>query len=261
MTETIKGLLPEWAFVRMIRANRAWRGPPYQKWARGVYARMGSPGAVRAGPFRGMAYLDEASGSGLLPKLLGTYEMEVHPAIEAMVARGPDVLVDVGAAEGYYAVGLARRLPTARVIAYDTDRYARHLLGRMRAANGVGDRVEMRGFCSAAELEVTLAAADRPAVVSDCEGFEDQLLDPGRAPALRRTEVLVEVHEGMSPGVGARLRQRFEATHRIDAYPARPRTGSDCSVETGLSPGDLTDALDEHRWDTSGWFHLTPRAG
>ncbi len=260
LTETVKRVLPEWAFVRAVRLNRRWRAPAPLAEGRRAYARLGSPTTVRGGPFAGMAYVHEASGSLLAPKLLGTYELEVHPAIEAMVARRPDVVVDVGAAEGYYAVGMARRVPAARVVAYDTDRYARHLLHRMVAANGVGDRVRVAGHCTAADLEATIAPAARPAVISDCEGFEDHLLAPDVAPALRRADVLVEVHGAVAAGVGDRLRQRFAATHHIQAVAVRPRLATDGPADTGLPTADLRDALDEHRWDPSGWLYLTPLA-
>src|SRR5438876_11547620 len=62
---------------------------------------------VSNGSFRGMAYVPEAVGSSLLPKLIGSYEQEITPAIEEMVAKRPPRIIDIGAAEGYYAVGLA----------------------------------------------------------------------------------------------------------------------------------------------------------
>ena len=253
-----KQWLPDWAFLALTRWNRTRRlasGRDGQQ----TFARLGSPSTVLAGPFAGLRYLSEAAGSQLPPKVLGTYERELHPTLEAMVARDPDVVVDVGAAEGYYAVGLARRLPAARVIAYDTDRYARHLLGRMIALNDVAARVEPRGFCTAAELESVLSTAARPAVVSDCEGFEDQLLVPASTPSLRRADVLVEVHDGMCPGVSDRLRERFSATHAATFIPVEPRTAGDCVVPTPLSPAELTAALDEHRWGTPGWLYFTPQ--
>ena len=77
---------------------------------------------VRNGPFRGMRYPERASvGSALVPKLLGSYERELQPVLEDILAREHSEIVDIGCAEGYYAVGLALRLPAARVFAYDTN--------------------------------------------------------------------------------------------------------------------------------------------
>src|SRR5438105_426555 len=71
---------------------------------------------VLDGPFRGLRYPSASSlHSGLLPKLLGTYEAELHGPIEHLLkSRTYGAVVDVGAAEGYYAVGFALRCPEAR---------------------------------------------------------------------------------------------------------------------------------------------------
>jgi methylase of polypeptide subunit release factors len=52
-------------------------------------------------------------------------------------------VIDIGAAEGYYAIGFARRLPAARVIASDLDPVARLLCWLLARRNGVGDRVSV----------------------------------------------------------------------------------------------------------------------
>jgi len=66
---------------------------------------------VASGPFRGMRYVARAYHSAYHAKLLGTYEMELHGIVEELCRETPGIIVDVGAAEGYYAVGLAMRLP------------------------------------------------------------------------------------------------------------------------------------------------------
>src|SRR6478672_6897407 len=70
-----------------------------------------APGlVVQHGPFKGMKYPGVNSvGSALIPKLLGSYERELHPLIDSICAGQYDQVVDIGCAEGYYAVGLAMR--------------------------------------------------------------------------------------------------------------------------------------------------------
>src|ERR1700722_2566319 len=81
-------------------------------------ARQQTSCRVRTGPFAGMRYGSVSVGSAYIPKLLGIYERELSSFIEAACLKRPDLIVDVGAAEGYYAVGLAVRNPTAKVIAF-----------------------------------------------------------------------------------------------------------------------------------------------
>ena len=66
-----------------------------------------------------MRYVQVSHGSAYIPKLLGIYERELAPYIERAVAWQPRLVVELGAAEGYYAVGMARRLPRAHVVAFE----------------------------------------------------------------------------------------------------------------------------------------------
>lgn len=100
---------------------------------------------VRSGPFAGLAMPSTAAEGCLAPKLLGTYESELHPVIEQVVARGYRTIVNIGSADGYYAVGLARRLPQAMVLAYDIDENAQAATRRLADSHGVGDRVTVAG--------------------------------------------------------------------------------------------------------------------
>ena len=80
---------------------------------RRILGRLDRPKQVSQGPFQGMRYLALAYCSEVLPKLVGTYECELIPGIEAICQAGCDRIVDIGAAEGYYAVGMALRNPGA----------------------------------------------------------------------------------------------------------------------------------------------------
>ena len=66
---------------------------------------------VLQGPFAGMNYLNRSHNSEFVPKLLGSYEAELSEVLEQIIAHDYRLIVDVGFAERYYAVGLARRCP------------------------------------------------------------------------------------------------------------------------------------------------------
>jgi len=132
--------------------------------------RIAPDGGVHGGPFRGMVYPRlEACGSVLVPKLLGSYEEELHDTLETCFRTGYSDVVDIGCAEGYYAVGCAMRLPKARVHAFDLDGRARELCAELAAANGVAQRVSISGICTPQALR-TLETHGRTLIVCDCEG-------------------------------------------------------------------------------------------
>ncbi|HEV2845455.1 MAG TPA: hypothetical protein VG477_11460 [Thermoanaerobaculia bacterium] len=199
------------SLYRKIRKERL-EGP-----AAAIVSRLYGGGDLRVlwGPFAGMRYIPFASGSGLLPKLLGGYEMEIHGAVRESLARGYDRVVNVGCGEGYYAVGSALALPEARVEAYDTDPLARQRLRELARLNGV--EIEARSACGHQDL----AVQGRTLIVCDCEGYEKELLDPARVPGLDGADLLVELHDFLDPTISATLAARFGGSHEIAFVEAR----------------------------------------
>jgi len=256
----LKQALPD-PLVGLVRSTRRRLALPaaarreWEVW----YERLGRPPRILGGPFQGMAYLPDPFFDALLPKFVGSYEKEIHPAVSAVVAVAPDVIVNVGSAEGYYAVGLARLLPQARVVAFEGDPWMRGLLQQVATLNQVADRVEVRGYCDEAELGAALQGAARPVVLCDCEGYEAQLMDPARVPALAASRLLVELHDLFVPGVSQLVKQRFAATHDIESFPTRARTAADCPVPVEVDPAVLERALCEGRAAPMAWCWMTPK--
>src|ERR1035437_6444014 len=145
-----------------------------------LYAEVG--GEVQSGPFEGMRLPREKAWreSYLPPMLLGCYEEELHGVLTQQIERlknwerSPNVVV-VGCAEGYYAVGLARRLPKATVYALDRDAKALEIAAATAKDNGVSLKI-------GAPLNEVFAAPDL--IVMDCEGAEVDYLDLNTFPVL-----------------------------------------------------------------------------
>lgn len=214
--------------------------------------------AVRRGPFARMQYPGHAAvGSTLYPKLLGSYERELHDTLERIVERPYATLVDVGAAEGYYAVGLALRMPDVAVIAFEAHALGRQTLQEMAALNTVAERVQVLGTATCANL-----AALRPRapilVICDCEGGEYELLDPAKIAWLRDADILVEVHQMHGLDGRAVLKARFAETHDITAIEVRQRDSSLYPELAGFDPRDR-EALLFERTDLGGWLWCVAR--
>ena len=223
----------------------------------------GSGDRVAKGPFAGMRYIAGAVGSAYVPKLLGIYERELNPRIEQACALGFPLIIDIGAAEGYYAVGLARRNPDARVIAFEMEPKGQSALKEMAKLNDVAPRVEVRGKCGLEDLQAALRRADRSLIVCDVEGDEDTLLNPEAIPELRQAHLLVEMHDFIHPGITERMTKRFETTHEVHRIWQEPRTRLDLpyrTVGTALLPGRyLRWAVSEWRPVQMSWLWMEPR--
>lgn len=187
---------------------------------------MACGGKIRGGPFRGLRYLRTASCGALPPRLVGTYESELAPIIEAALRTSFDRVVDVGAAEGYYAVGFAARGKAGQVIAFEIEPATQDKLRQLAALNGVTSRLQVRGGADPESLCQALGGdSDREAtstfLLVDVEGYEDTLLDPVAVPALRSAHILVEVHLFVDGSLLERLRARFVDTHDIHFIPQK----------------------------------------
>ena len=211
---------------------------------------------VLSGPFRGMEYGGVAEGSRTA-RLLGCYEAALHPVIEEIVTRGYPQVVDIGAAEGYYAVGLALRMPQTRVLARDSGARAQRLCQALAAANGVANRVTVGGLFAHGDFD--LARAEPTVILCDIEGAEAELLDPVAAPGLLRADILVECHEGLVPGITRTLTDRFAASHRIQRLDRKldPSALPDWMEE--LSDFDRLIALWEWRTSPTPWLWMRHR--
>jgi len=221
-----------------------------------------------AGPFRGMRLeLSPLSGRHLLGYILGSQELELRPAIDAIVERGYRTILNVGAADGYYAVGLALRAPQAGVEAFEALPELHPVIARTAAANGVADRVAILGACTASELRTRLGASEGPTLVlMDIEGGEVDLLDLDTVPELAEADILVETHDAFVPDATATLIRRFHETHSIARYTARPRVLNDFPPDflprlRRWFPSLAVELMNERRTGRQRWLLLTAKTG
>lgn len=214
----------------------------------------GSGWKVLAGPFAG---LDLEGCRVRPPHLLGAYEAPLHSALESLIARRPEWVVNIGCAFGYYAVGLALRLPEGRIAAHDSDPAALDACRATATRNGTAGRTvfggELRGDDFAAY------PAGRTLVLCDIEGGERDLLDPVRFPALAGFDLLVELHQDRERGTRRLIEDRFAPTHEIAFVPNDRAEGRLPPALWEHNSLDQVLALWEGRKEPTPWLVMTPK--
>jgi hypothetical protein len=250
--------------IRKILPNSLRPTAVFEKYAREV-----TEGGTRVvhGPFKGLRLGSKSYHSSIYNKLLGIYEKELHDAVEKIIAFKPALIVDVGAAEGFYACGLAARCPeSTKHIAFEGDFRFRFALRANLERNGLMDRVEVRGFCDPAALQGVLLAhrTGGAVVICDAEGIEVELLDPRLVPAIASSTVLVEVHDQIVPGAGDFLKQVLDSTHRIEHIASVPRGAKDLLVigapqRVQTLPKSTIRYFVEERPDPQYWLLAIPK--
>ena len=202
---------------------------------------------VRYGPFAGMIYpVDAALNRISIPKLLGTYENELHSVIKTVSQRRYDFVIDVGSAEGYYAVGMARLLRVP-VYAYDPEPVESNLCSMMARINGVADIVRMGDLFTSADMPKY--ASQRVFLLCDCEGFEAHLFTADTIQLTSKWDLLIELH-----GETRESLPRLPWKHTTQVIRQQPR-----DAETGTFPelaglGPAAALLSEYRDSEQCWL-------
>jgi hypothetical protein len=220
--------------------------------------------SVRRGPFAGIKYPSLARlGSACLPKLLGVYERELHPILESIAERPYTDIINVGCAEGYYAVGFAVRHPNARVTAYDIVPQQREFCANLAALNGVADRVEVQSACTP-EVLAKFPFKGRGLIICDCEGYEVDLFTPQAVANLGNCDVLVELHDHLDLSITDRILKVFDPTHNVTLVQS-------IDVVKRAKTFDIPELADLHmetrrrilteRYAEMEWAFLEPRTG
>jgi hypothetical protein len=216
---------------------------------------------VQTGPFAGTMLIPRYMwGDGdTAAKLMGVYEDELHDFIEQAIARDPDLVINVGSAEGYYSVGFARRLPNTRVIAVDVDPRAAGIVNDTGTANQLSNLQAMTQMVDHAWLEKQCQAPTKPLLIFDCEGAELELLDPVRVSTLSKCSVIVECHDCMNPVITDTLVSRFQATHDIQQVSQTYKDSYQFDFLNHLSDCDKWALVHEGRPSTMSWLYMVPK--
>lgn len=217
---------------------------------------------VQNGPFKGMKYPDFiATCSSIFPKLLGSYEREIHPWIEDILNKSYSDVIDIGCAEGYYAIGFALKMKGTTIHAYDTDPVSQDACLAMARVNNVEDRVKINATCTADTLK-NFSPSGKVLIVSDCEGYEKKLFTQDNIDQLKKHDILIEVHDIWDNTTSTYLKELFSKTHKLQIVDSisdhlKVMRYNYPELKT-LSYNEKKHMLEEGRQTTMEWFYFTP---
>ncbi len=214
---------------------------------------------VVSGPFAGMRYVKYSLSSAWPPKLLGLYEKELHPLLARLSKTQFKTIIDIGAAEGYYAVGMACAHPEAQILAFESDAHGQQLIAELAELNGVKGRVTVGGLCDIERLRHSLRQDPGALIIMDIEGGELDLLNPAEVPELAQCQILVELHDCFKPGLDEEILKRFQHTHNIERIWATPRTPADLTFHVKFFDWYVYRWICESRPPGMSWLYMAPR--
>lgn len=215
---------------------------------------------VQGGPFAGLRYHENSVEGCYLPKVMGTYEAELFGVLRSLPARGYRKALNIGCADGYYAVGLARLLGQVPIWCCDIDPKAIAATRALAAANGVAERIGVNEVLFRPQ-DFSAHAGPGTLVFIDIEGAEDELLSGPAPTALSTSDLIVEAHDCFIPGLSERLADRFAATHHVEVLSRRDLALQLPPATESWSDTDRALAISEWRSGPTPWLWMQARNG
>lgn len=225
-----------------------------------------SGGTVLDGPLKGYKVNPNPRwGAGDLgPMLLGTYEKAV---LEQLIefSRSADLLIDIGAADGFFGVGLVARGYFDRSACFEMNSEMRGTLGAVAKLNAVEDKITIFGIADerlATRLREAGLSSSKAVVLCDIEGAEFDLLTSDLLEAFKDWPMIVELHEEYFEDGQERLSNLIERANRhfaISFMDQGPRDLPGHEYVRHLIETDRWLLTSEGRCINQRWLALRPR--
>lgn len=212
---------------------------------------------VLSGPFRGMELVVDVAWSDgdISPKLLGTYEQELHEYIYKFSSTNYDAIINIGSADGYYGVGLALIFPKIPVYLFEINELAHPIASNLAKINNVEDRIVQLGACNGDALSPIASRYNKMLIFCDIEGYEKILFsDRQILNSIKRSDVVIECHDLDDPEITGELLKHLMPTHFAQIVYSGARNPNQFGFLAHLHDSDRWLAIQEGRWQMMHWL-------
>lgn len=222
---------------------------------------------VRYGPFKGLQLSKEIwwGKTDRAGMLLGLYEQEVLNSVKKAATTRRCSFIELGAADGYYGVGVLVSGMFDRSYCYEISEAGRETIARNATLNGVEARVEVRGEADPlfyAQLPETVP--ENCVLLVDIEGAEFDILTAEVMRRFSKSVIIVELHDHFFVDGAARLerlRSDAEQVFDIEELTTTSRNLSEFPEVKAFSDTDRWLICSEGRRAMPHWYVMMPREG
>ncbi len=219
---------------------------------------------VRYGPFAGLKF-PSASQWGVTDRgsmLLGLYEQEILESL-AKTPKDFRTFIDIGAADGYYGVGVLVGGLFEHSYCFEMNERSRELIREAAVLNGVEKRIEVHGTADRNFYDLIPAERREKSVLFlDVEGAEFSLLEKRTFEVFSRSIIFVELHEFYvedGPQKLKRLLEDASATHSVTQFRTSSRDLSAFPELAKLNDNDRWMLCSEGRPLLMSWLRFAPK--
>lgn len=192
---------------------------------------------------------------------LGLYEKEVLEHLTLLAPRY-HTLIDIGAGDGYYAVGCVRANLFEHAIAFEISESGRNIVRDTARLNDVSKQIQIHGAATLPLLQgIALRLPHPPVLLIDIEGGEFDLITAEFLDLFRHSSIIIEIHEHLvSDGEKryAALLQHCRPLFSLREIRTGPRDLSSFPELETLSDDERWLMCSEGRRHLGKWLFLEP---
>ncbi len=222
-------------------------------------------GTVKYGKFKGFKL-----GTGynwgkadLAGMLLGLYEFEILESL-ILASKNKKFLIDIGAADGYFAIGSLVSNLFTKTICYEISPQSRINLDANAKINGVRNRLEIFGegksdfYNQIIDLGIELSQC---VILCDIEGGEFSLFSDVVLKNLKDSIIIIEIHDWHINGFEEynELKTRASQYFEVQLLTTKSRDLSVFPEIAHLSDNDRWLICSEGRHKLTTWLQLSPK--
>ena len=151
---------------------------------------------IAYGPFKGMKLNKNIwwSKNDRITQTLGIYEEHILDKLIEFQGEGAARLIDVGAADGYFAVGMAYAGIYKEVFAFEIEKKGQERIIENAAENHCQSKIKVQGEANHSSIQDALDNEKISTVLIDIEGAEYRFLDDEMLKLLSGNFVICELH-------------------------------------------------------------------
>lgn len=154
-------------------------------------------GTVKYGAFQGMKLSKETwwGKLDLGSQCLGLYEKEILDFITTIPTYHYENFIDIGAADGYYGIGMVLAKKCKKSICFETSENGRETIKNNSIINGVEENIQVEAEATALSISIINDEVfNNSLVMVDIEGAEFSLFNEDIFEKLRNSTIIVEIH-------------------------------------------------------------------
>jgi len=217
---------------------------------------------VAYGPFKGLKLPAESWwGTDRAAMVFGLYEQEILTSL-ANLPPQYKTFIDLGAAEGYYGVGVLVNNLFQRSYCFEQSPKGRKIIASSAEMNRVSERVSIHGIADRNFYNlIPLEARSGSVLLVDIEGGEFDLFDQELFGAFKDSTIFIELHQWIVGDGDNKLAKLRDDASKYFEITEITTTSRDLSVFSELKHFSDTDRwliCSEGRPLLMTWYKLTP---